>query len=142
MRLIARLLDILSTKFVRISGQSMHPALSDGAWVRVNRRAYRDATPARFDVVRLDDPSRAGRWIVKRVVGLPGEEVKLEDGVLFVNGSEIREPHLSIRAPAGKYEWWLRGDEFVVLGDNRSASTDSRRFGPVSFSAIRGKVSL
>ena len=140
--MIARLLDILSTKFVRISGQSMEPTLSDRSWLRVNRRAYRSASPERFDVVRLEDPGSAGHWIIKRVVGLPGEEVKLEDGVLFVNGSEIREPHLSIRAPAGKYEWWLRGDEFVVLGDNRSASTDSRRFGPVSFSAIRGKVIL
>ena len=138
--MLSRALDILSTQFVRIRGRSMEPTLSDGAWVRVNRRAYRRRAPERFDVVRLEDPSREGRWVVKRIVGLPGEEMRLEDGSLFVNDERVDEPHIRAVTSTGMHEWWPRDDEFVVLGDNRDASTDSRRFGVVKLSAIRGKV--
>lgn len=108
----------------------------------MNRRAYRSALPERFDVVRLEDPGRAGRWIVKRVIGLPGEQIRLTDGVLFVDDIETPEPYTSGRASTGKNEWWPRANEIVVLGDNRDASTDSRKFGTVSLTAVRGKVLL
>jgi signal peptidase I len=138
--MIGRLLDILSTQLVRINGASMEPAIAPGSWVRVSRRAYRKRQPERFDIVRLEEPGRAGHMVVKRIVGLPGEEVRLEDGALYVNGALALEPHTRSDAVIGKSEWWPRDDEFVVLGDNRGASADSRKFGVVMRGAIRGKV--
>lgn len=138
--MIGKVLNVLTAKIVRISGQSMSPTLRHGSWVVMSRRAYRDGRlPARFDVVRLEDPSRPGHWIIKRVVGLPGEEVMLDGGRLLVDGTEIVEPHVAT-CDVSIHEWWLRDDELVVLGDNRAASTDSRKFGPVNITALSGRV--
>ena len=139
--MIDRFLDMLSSQLVRIRGASMEPTLPDGSWVVVNRRAFRGSRrPERFDIVRLEHPSERGLWIVKRVVGLPGEEVRLEGGRLFVDGEVVAEDYLGDADTSGIHEWWPRDDEYVVLGDNREASTDSRRYGPVSEKLLRGRV--
>ena len=118
----------------------MKPTLPSGSYVLVNRRAYgNQRVPARFEIVRMEDPERRGHWILKRVVGLPGEEVSLVDGRLMVNGTPVQEPHTD-RVDTSNHSWWPRDDEIIVLGDNRAASTDSRKFGPVKLSALRGKV--
>jgi signal peptidase I len=143
MNMISKVLDSLSTKIVRINGSSMEPTLPDGSWVLVNRRAYgQSRKPVRFDVVRMENPSRRGHWIIKRIVGLPDEEVRLTDGRLFIDGVETPEPNLTGGGAneGQQHEWWPRAEEYVVLGDNRGASTDSRKFGTVAIGAIRGKV--
>lgn len=119
----------------------MEPSISEGAWVVTFRAGFRRREPRRFDVVRLEDPRSAGHWILKRIVGLPGEEVALRNGELFVNGDLVGEPHAYCPDPMGDVdEWWPRGDEYVVLGDNRGGSTDSRKFGPVKRASIRGRL--
>ncbi len=140
--MIGRILDIATAKLVQVRGASMDPAFPDGSWVVVNRRAYRwPNKPQRFDVVRFEDPVTPGRWFLKRVVGLPDEEVSLEDGQLKINGSEIPEPHVpDSESPTSDHSWWPCTNEYVLLGDNRAASTDSRKFGTVSLGAITGKV--
>lgn len=146
MNMINRVLDTLSLQLVRIHGSSMEPALADGSWVFLDRRAFRlPRKPARFDIVRLEDPAARGHWIVKRIVGLPAEEVRLDSGRLFVNQKEIPETHLRVydevqAADDRIHEWWPGVDEYVVLGDNRNASTDSRNFGAVPIGALRGRV--
>jgi signal peptidase I len=137
---IEKFLDLLNTQVVRISGGSMEPTLPSGSHVLVYRRAYGNhRVPARFDIVRLENPEQRGHWIVKRVVGLPGEEVVLRDGRLIVDGMPVTETHVDL-SDGSNHSWWPRDDEIIVLGDNRSASTDSRKFGPVNLSALRGKV--
>lgn len=141
--MIGRILDILTVKLVRVGGASMEPTVPDGAWVFVNRRAFNwPRKPERFDIVRFEDPSKPGRWLLKRVVGLPDEEVRLEEGRLEINGSVMPEPYLdgSAEQPAAGHEWWPCTNEYVLLGDNRTASTDSRKFGTVPIGAFRGKV--
>ncbi len=136
------LLRLLFIQLVRVRGDSMWPALRHGQWVWVDRRVYRRAQPARGDIVRLKDPSRPDAWVVKRIVGLPGETVRLEGGRLSVNG--IAFPVLEVMAPDGQapHDWATGPDEYVVLGDNQAHSTDSRDYGPVRRQAILGKVLL
>ena len=76
---------------------------------------------------------------IKRIVGLPGESVALEDGLLFIDGAHHREPYLrGLPASVGvdAASWTLGAAECFALGDNRAHSVDSRRFGPVPTSAI------
>ena len=121
----------------------MEPAIVEGAWVISSRLGFKRRAPARFDVVRLENPQVTGHWILKRIVGLPGEEVVLRAGELFIDGHAVVDTYAHyIQGPPDKFEWWPRNDEYIVLGDNRLASTDSRKFGPVKRSAIRGRVKL
>ncbi len=151
--IVNTLIELLSVQFIRVRGRSMEPAIGANTWVVVFKAGFRKREPQRFDVVRLEDPHEPNHWIIKRIVGLPGEEVALIEGELFVNGEQAADPHAfypdSWPDPAsgpspdsltGNQEWWLRDAEYVVLGDNRSASTDSRTFGPVKRSSIRGRV--
>ena len=71
----------------------MAPSIIGGAWVISFRLGFRRRVPARFDVVRLEDPEIVGHWILKRIVGLPGEEVLLKDGELFIDGQVIDDTH-------------------------------------------------
>jgi signal peptidase I len=133
-------LHALSLQFVRVRGDSMSPALRDGQWVAVDRRAYLRRGPGRFDIVRFRDPSRPGAWAVKRVIGLPGELVALGGDGLFVNGVEVAQPDTVRPSRMDRDEWRPGEDEYVLLGDNRARSTDSRAYGPVRGSALTGRV--
>ena len=91
----------------------------------------------RFDIVVVDEGSE---YIIKRVIGLPGEEVSCEDGKLFVNGKEIKDSYgigltddFVFEVPKGEY---------FVLGDNRENSMDSRYFGSFKKEDILGKTKL
>jgi signal peptidase I len=134
------LLGLLSMQFVRVRGDSMSPALRHGQWVCVDRRAYRRAAPQRGDIVRLKDPQRPGAWVVKRIVGLPGEAVRHEGGRLSVNGVAVPALEASPSEISAPQDWSPGTGEYVVLGDNRARSTDSRAYGPVRREAILGKV--
>ena len=117
----------------------MTPTLRGGQWVVVSRRAYAGRSPSRFDVVRFADPRRPGSWSIKRIVGLPLEHVELRIGELVVDGLTIEEPH-AVGGNTSDHLWAPGANEYVVLGDNRSRSTDSRLYGPIGFPAITGAV--
>jgi signal peptidase I len=121
----------------RVTGPSMRPTLEPGqrlvvvpAWLR---------PPRRGDLVVVTDPRAPDRATVKRVVGLPGEEVELVAGRLHVDGRAVPEPY--VRDPPAEHHRWRTGAaQLVVLGDNRTASTDSRHYGPVPALAVRATV--
>jgi signal peptidase I len=100
---------------VLISGESMVPTLRGGQLVGVNKLAYLFGPPPRGDIVEV--------WtgkdlMIKRIVGLPGEEVAVRDGMLYINGSPLREPYAINRhwnVATGK----LDVNSFLVVGDNR-----------------------
>ena len=145
MSVLEPLLDFLTGRRVTVVGHSLSPTYREGQRLVVSRRAYRRRRPARFDVVLLAVSDGEGREDLKRVVGLPGEEVTLSDGVLLIDGMRTEEPYLATApgepdTPEGSFDWRTGQDEYVVLGDNRRRSTDSRAYGVVALRQIAGPV--
>ncbi|MDO8750125.1 MAG: signal peptidase I [Dehalococcoidia bacterium] len=133
-----------STRFL-VEGDSMQPALASRQHLLVDRMAYRFQSPARGDVVVLRDPAQPGVHCVKRIVGLPGEHVRMEMGRVLINESPLDEPYAAGRDVAETpfpRQWLLDQDEYLVLGDQRQHSRDSRAFGPVRRGDVVGRVWL
>jgi signal peptidase I len=130
-RRLARLEPVL------VAGDSMRPTLLPGQRLAVGPL---DRPPRRGDLVVVRrDAAPAALEVVKRVVGLPGERVRLVAGRLEVDGVEVAEPYLAA-GPAGDLDLRLGQGQYLVLGDHRAASTDGRDFGPVPAAALTGRV--
>ena len=152
----------------KVDGSSMDPTLEDGQYLLVNRLVYlrveldrlakivpfwtagegssRHAihAPKRGEVIVFEfpdsNPNNPRKDFVKRVVGLPGETMRMFDGKVFVNEEVLNEPYLPHKDHSNASEVTLGEDEYYVLGDNRTHSNDSRSWGAVPEANIRGKV--
>ena len=96
--------------------------------------------PRRGDIVYFQGPGSDRRHLIKRVIGLPGEEVEIRGGAVFINGQQLPEPYVVHKSTDSEEAVRLLLDEYWVLGDNRLASTDSRTWGPVPRENIGGRV--
>jgi len=130
---------------VKVEGTSMLPSLVDQERIFINKFIYRFGfgTIERGDLVVFWFPGDQSKSYIKRVVGLPGDTIAIEGGVVYVNGQPLNEPYLpeefrdrQSRQPPLK----LPPDQYFVLGDHRSASNDSRNWGPVHRRYIYGKA--
>lgn len=132
------LLRLMLFHTVRIEGVSMENTLSSGDIVLVQRMS---GEPARGDIIQCRFSGRSGTYI-KRVVGLPNETIELRSGTTYINGAPVSEPYLS--SAADDYSIVLGADEYLVLGDNRAESYDSREadMGPISREDCIGRVVL
>jgi signal peptidase I len=129
----------------RVEGHSMTPALADGQQVLAKPVVSGPDPLPRGTIVVLRHPGRLRRFHIKRIVGLPRENISLHEGVTCVNGQPLAEPYLpgdgvAMRRNLG--EWILEDDEYFVMGDNRSDSEDSRVYGPVGRQLLSGVVWL
>lgn len=128
-----------------VNGRSMETTLSDQDNLIVDKISYRFSDPERFDVIVFPFQGKAKTYYIKRIIGLPGETVQIdEEGNIYING-EILEEHYCddvIENPGLAYVPITLGeDEFFVLGDNRNNSSDSRdpSVGPIDRNIIIGK---
>ncbi len=133
---------ILAT--VIIDGASMEPSLSSGDTCLLNRLEPLLGSVDRGEVVVLQDRGPSD-YAIKRVIGLPNDEVEIRDGHVFVNGKELVEEYLakgtSTVSPKRDHDRIVVGPEsYFVLGDNREISEDSRYYGPIKKSALLGVV--
>lgn len=128
-----------------VSGTSMQPTLRDGDRLLINKFSFLFHAPQRGDVITFQDPSDTNRYLVKRVIGVPGDRIEIKDGVLYRNGQIVTEPYIDTRIEDGSYGPVMvnKGTVFV-MGDNRHrfASRDSRydTVGLVAVKLIEGKV--
>ena len=119
---------------VRVQGPSMNNTLENGDILLL----YKLGKLNRNDIAVLKDVSD-DEAIIKRVIGLPGETIEIVDGVIYINDKELEDKH-SIGDTRSYNRITLADDEYFLLGDNRTVSKDSRYFGPVKASNIKGKV--
>jgi signal peptidase I len=145
----------------RIPTASMEPTLhcaqpADGCLGRfsdrviANRLVYHFHAPRRGDIIVFDTPPAAARAcpsggvFIKRIVGLPGEVVSMRAGVVFVDGIRLREPYLASPYRGLESATWARvpAGSYFVLGDNRTKSCDSRRWGAVPRANIIGRAEV
>ncbi len=144
-RLLQSLVDLLTSARFVVDGDSMLPALADKEWVLAVRPRFPWNRLRRGDVVVVKHPVWVKRTYLKRIVGLPNEEIRLQGGRVYVDGSLLEERYLSPCGGDGgsdSRDWWTGSEEFFVLGDNRGDSQDSRAFGPVARQLIMGRVWL
>ena len=126
---------------IRIDGSSMEPNLHHDEFVIVSKVNYRIGEPERGDVVVFDFPRNVTQEYIKRVIGLPGEEIQIKDGQVYVNGAALTEPYLKME-PRYEGEWLVPENELFVLGDNRNNSSDSHNWGTVPMENVVGEALL
>jgi len=133
----------------KIKGDSMKPNFLDGEFLLTDKISYRFGEPSRGDVVVFKAPVGNGEEFIKRIIGLPGETISVKEGKVLINGTVLAEsylPDITITSSGGFLsegkEIMVSPENFVVFGDNRSHSSDSRSWGFVSKEKITGRAWL
>lgn len=153
-----------SVQHYRVEGESMSPTLTDGEFLLVNSLVYSEVNiekigdwvpfwepgppaqrqvfhgPERGDIIILHPRQRGDRDLVKRVIGVPGDQLTIRDGVVIINGRELIEPYVAEPWRGSLDTIEIPADRYFVMGDNRNASLDSRNFGLVNEDDIVGKA--
>jgi signal peptidase I len=127
---------------VRVEGTSMLPRLEDDDRLFINKFVYHVSTIARGDVVVFHYPLDPTKSYIKRVIALPGDRLWIDRGLVYVNGKAVNEIYVPPQYRDGRSyaETVVPEDNYFVMGDHRSISSDSREFGPVERSLIYGKA--
>jgi signal peptidase I len=130
-----------------VSGKSMEPNFHDGDYLIIDELSYKLGEPKRGDVIIFHYPNNPKEFYIKRIIALPGEKIKIENNKITVysvsspNGIELDEAYIpSETLTTGEYLRELKNDEYYVLGDNRTASADSRVWGILQEHFIVGKA--
>jgi signal peptidase I len=128
---------------IRVESISMQPTLFPGDYVIVNKLAYRfNQLPSRGDVIVFRYPPNPDAIpYIKRIIGLPGDQIHIADGIVFVNGQQVIEPYLTVTTSRGG-DWSVPSGQLFVMGDNRNNSSDSRSWGFVPLENIIGRAEL
>lgn len=132
-----------------INGASMEPSFYNGEYILTNKVLYKLREPLRGDVIIFKSPRNKEIDYIKRIIGIPGDIVRLENNMIFVNDAQIDEPYLSPGTTIFGGSFLQEGQEIVVppgtyfvMGDNRPHSSDSREFGPVPMEDFIGVAFL
>lgn len=129
---------------VRVEGTSMQPELRDQDRLFINKFVYDFEGISRGDVVVFHYPRDPEKSYIKRVIALPGDTLSIDEGRVYVNGKKIDEPYVPrrYRDERSIAAMVVPPNEYFVMGDHRSISSDSRDFGPVPRNLIYGKAAF
>jgi len=129
-----------------VSGASMQHTFENGDYLIVDQLTYHFEEPQRGDVVVFRYPNDPSKHFIKRIIGIPGDTITIQGQyVLLTNevypeGIVLDEPYIDMQSPRGERTFILTEDEYVVLGDNRDASSDSRLWGILPRENISGRA--
>ncbi len=131
----------------KVDGMSMYPAFNTAELILTDKITYRSSNPQRGDVIIFHAPPPFDSDFIKRVIGLPGETIMLKGGAVYINGQKLNEPYLAPGTTTSEKSFLREGvpytippNYYIVFGDNRDFSSDSREWGPIDRSAIVGKA--
>src|SRR5437660_10183058 len=127
---------------VKVEGTSMMPSLDDQERIFINKFVYRLEPIQRGDIVVFRYPRDPAKSFIKRVIGIAGDHIRIEDGQVYVNGKPLDEDYVPAAYADERFysEIVVPANSYFVLGDHRSMSNDSRDFGPVRENYIYGKA--
>lgn len=133
----------------KIKGASMTPNYPDAEYLLTQKVSYYLESPKRGDVVVFKPPISEEDEFIKRIIGLPGEKIKVSGGKVYINNELLNENYLAndLYTSSGNFlsegtEFTVPEGQYVVMGDNRPNSSDSRTWGPIAKNAITGKAWL
>jgi len=124
---------------VRVDGSSMEPSFHHGEFVVVNRLSYKFGTYDMGDVVVFRYPRDPDQEYIKRIIGVAGDNVHIDDGMVYLNGVVLDEPYIAA-PPRYSGSWDIPEGYVFVLGDNRNNSSDSHNWGPLQMENVIGKA--
>jgi len=131
----------------KVSGSSMYPNFKNNDYIITNKIGYDFEKPQRGQVIVFKNPRDLSQDFIKRIIGLPGEKVKVQDGHVYINDQMLPEPYLpkDLTTMSGAFaqegqEIDVPADNYFVMGDNRPASSDSREWGFVTRQEIIGQA--
>lgn len=128
------------TARVRVDGPSMEPSYYHNNRVVVLKVAYTLGDIQRGDVIVFPAPPNPAEDYIKRVIGLPGDEVMVVDGIVYVNNQPLEEPYINAKPLNSMRPMTVPEGMVFVMGDNRNVSSDSRSWGPLPIEDIIGKA--
>lgn len=136
-------------QLLEVTGDSMYPNFHDKEQMLAEKLSTKFIELKRDEIIIFKHPLEKGRLLIKRIIGLPGETIRISNGLVYINDRVLDEPYL---APDTKtqqeqafqegLEYKIPGNSYVVMGDNRQKSTDSREWGVLSKDLIVGRAVL
>ena len=137
---IALMIHLFLAQATRVEGYSMEPTLRGQERLVIEKLSFHFHEPERGDIVVLRVPQYGKEMLIKRVIGLPGDTIAVENGEVFLNGTVLEEDYIN-GPPRGSYgPEVVPADSVFVMGDNRNNSNDSRSFGPIPHENIVGRA--
>jgi signal peptidase I len=124
----------------QVAGLSMAPHIASGEFVLINTIAYRMHAPARGDIIAFHHDGPTPETYIKRVIGLPGDRVRIDRGIVYVDGARLDESYVRYPDQRSFPEVTVPAGQLYVLGDNRADSDDSRFWGFVPQDQVLGKA--
>ncbi len=144
---VALTLQAVVGRLYEVRQGSMEQTLTDGDLLLGEKLTPRFGTLAYGDVVvfTISDGPAPGEALIKRVVGLPGDTLRIADGVLYRNGEPVLEPYVysvsgGTTPVTEEDQWSIAAGELFVMGDHRDGSTDSRAFGPIALAEVDARI--
>jgi signal peptidase I len=138
--LLAVLIAAFFVRLPQVAGLSMDPYIRSGEYVLINTFAYRIGVPRRGEIVAFRHEGDARTVFIKRVIGLPGDRIRIDRGRVYVNGARLDEPYVAHADGRSFAQISVPPSSVYVLGDNRAQSEDSRFFGPVGDDRLIGRA--
>ncbi|MGI5892196.1 MAG: signal peptidase I [Bacillota bacterium] len=141
---IALVLRTFVFEMTVVNGSSMMPTLSNGDRLLTSKITYIISKPQRGDVIIVDAPDRNKEYYIKRIIGMPNEQITIKDGLIYINGDLYTEPYLTQVYTDGNIDMIIDDDSYFVMGDNRNESHDSRdsSVSTISSEHVLGKAVL